>query len=119
MKEGQDIVKFFQKSGFYPDFIMWMRRKDGQTIAFIDPKGIRNLEDEKVQLHENIKELEKNIGRKDLSLESFILSVSKFEDIKKAYAYSKKDKKELEEEHVLFMKDDEGKAIGKLFEMMN
>ena len=108
-------IRFFQRSGFYPDFIMWRKIKDKQTVAFVDPKGIRHVEDEKIQLRENIKELEKTIGREDLKLESFILSVSKFKDIKKTYAYSKKSKKELEKEHVLFLEDKE-KAIHKLFE---
>lgn len=110
-------IMFFQRSGFYPDFIMWRKIKDKQTIAFVDPKGIRHVEDEKIQLHENIKELEKTIGRGDLKLESFILSVSEFKDIKKTYAYLKKDKEELEREHVLFMEDKE-KAVSKLFEML-
>ncbi|MBE0426006.1 MAG: DEAD/DEAH box helicase family protein [Nitrospirae bacterium] len=110
-------IRFFQRSGFYPDFIMWRKIKDKQTIAFVDPKGIRHVEDEKIQLHENIKELEKTIGRGDLKLESFILSVSEFKKIKKTCAYSKKDKKDLEREHVLFMEDKE-KVINKLFEML-
>jgi len=43
-------VKFFQTSGYYPDFILWRKKKDRQTVVFIDPKGIRHVEDEKVQL---------------------------------------------------------------------
>ena len=38
---------FTQDSNFYPDFILWLLEMDGdtvahQSIAFIDPKGIRN-----------------------------------------------------------------------------
>lgn len=102
---SQRGVEFFQTRGYYPDFIMWRRKKDRQTIVFIDPKGIRNVEDEKVQLHKNIKELEKTIGRKGIRLESFIISVSEFKKIKEMYGYAKKDKKKLEQEHVLFMED--------------
>jgi hypothetical protein len=102
---SQRGVEFFQTRGYYPDFIMWRRKKDKQTIVFIDPKGIRNLEDDKVQLHKNIKELEKTIGKKDIRLESFIISVSEFKKIKEMYVYAKKDKRDLEQEHVLFIED--------------
>jgi hypothetical protein len=98
-------IEFFQTSGYYPDFIMWRRKEGKQTIIFIDPKGIRHVEDEKIQLHKYIKEIENKMDKKDLRLESFIVSVSKYHHIKKTYAYAKKDKKELEQEHVLFMED--------------
>lgn len=99
-------VKFFQSSGFYPDFIMWKRKKDKQTIAFIDPKGIRNcgnFNDDKIQLHKNIKEIEQNIKDQKAKLESFILSVSRYNDIKKIFG--KRSKKEFESNHILFMED--------------
>ena len=57
-------VRFFHTSGFYPDFIMWIKKGEKQTIVFIDPKGTRNsgnFNDEKIQLHKNIKEIEKKI----------------------------------------------------------
>ena len=34
-------VGFFDSSGFYPDFILWVKGKDGQRIVFIDPHGMR------------------------------------------------------------------------------
>ena len=111
---SQRGVEFFQTRGYYPDFIMWRRKKDKQTIVFIDPKGIRNVEDEKIQLHRNIKELEKTIGKKDIKLESFIISVSKFKKVKEMYAFAKKEKKDLEQEHVLFMEEKD--IIEKLLE---
>lgn len=115
---SQRGVKFFQTSGYYPDFILWRKKRDKQSLVFIDPKGIRHVEDEKVQLCKTIKDLEKTINKKDLTLESFVLSVSKYDDIKKTYAYTSKDKEDLEKDHVLFIKDDEEKAIEKLFEIV-
>lgn len=107
-------IKFFQTSGFYPDFIMWARKNEEQTVVFIDPKGIRNLgnfNDEKIQLHKTIKEIEKEIKfYKDPSkpkLESLILSVSNYDDIKKTFGEGNIPKHEFEERHILFMEDED------------
>lgn len=107
-------IKFFQTSGFYPDFIMWARKNEEQTVVFIDPKGIRNLgnfNDEKIQLHKTIKEIEKEIKfDKDPSkpkLESLILSVSNYDDIKKTFGEGNIPKHEFEERHILFMEDED------------
>jgi len=108
-------VEFFQTRGYFPDFIMWRRKGNKQTIIFIDPKGIRHLEDEKVQLYKDIKEIEKNIGKNGIRLESFIISATKFQELKKTYSYAQKKKNNLEQDHVLFMEDKE-KLIEKLLE---
>ena len=34
-------VGFFQSAGFYPDFMLWMKRGTKQVLAFIEPKGLR------------------------------------------------------------------------------
>ena len=34
-------VGFFQSAGFYPDFMLWMKRGPKQVLAFIEPKGLR------------------------------------------------------------------------------
>lgn len=46
-------VGFFQTAGFYPDFLLWVQRGTEQSLAFIDPKGIRqmSIQDAKFQLH--------------------------------------------------------------------
>ena len=113
---SQRGVKFFQTSGFYPDFIMWVREGSEQTVVFIDPKGIRNsgnFNDEKIQLHKNIKEIEKKIKAPKLRLESFILSVSKYKDIGSLW---QKPKQEFEENNILFMEDSD--FIKKLFQKL-
>jgi hypothetical protein len=113
-------VKFFQTSGFYPDFIIWVKKGGMQTIAFVDPKGIRNsgnFNDEKIQLHKNIKEIEKRLGGSKVRLESFILSVSSFQDIKKTFDNGKRKKEEFDEHHVLFMEDEN--VIKKLLEKLS
>lgn len=113
---SQRGVRFFQTSGFYPDFIMWVRKGNEQTIVFIDPKGIRNsgnFNDEKIQLHKNIKEIEKKIKAPKLRFESFILSVSKYKDIGSLW---QRPKQEFEENHILFMEDSD--FIKKLFQKL-
>jgi len=112
-------VKFFQTSGFYPDFIVWIREGDNQTIAFIDPKGIRmkgNFNDEKIELHRVIKDIEKKLNNPKVRLESFILSVSRYHDIKETFEDGKRKKEEFEEHHVLFMEDED--LIEKLFKKL-
>jgi len=118
-------INFFHKAGFYPDFMMWVINKENneQTLVFLDPKGIRNLgscKDEKVQLHRTIKETEKEINEKNpdspIKLESFILSVTDYDDIKDVFDDGKKTKAELEKCHILFLNDDD--LIEKLFNMI-
>ncbi|MFC1972535.1 restriction endonuclease subunit R, partial [Chloroflexota bacterium] len=93
---SQRGIRFFQTSGFYPDFIMWIRKGAKQTIVFIDPKGIRNsgnFSDEKIQLHKDIKAIEAKIKTPpELRLESYILSVSKYQDINKTFDVGKQPK---------------------------
>lgn len=116
-------IKFFQTSGFYPDFIMWVRKDEEQTIVFIDPKGIRNLgnfNDEKIQLHKTIKEIEKEIQfDKEPTkprLESLILSVSNYDDIKKTFGEGNIPKEEFEKHHILFIEDHD--VIDKVFRLI-
>jgi hypothetical protein len=101
-------VRFFQTSGFYPDFMMWIRRGKNVIVAFIDPKGIRNsgnFNDEKIQLHKRIKEIEMKLGDSKLRLESFILSVSKYYEIRSTFDDGKRKKDEFAANHVLFLED--------------
>lgn len=77
-------VGFFDEGGFYPDFILWITQGSRQEIAFIDPKGIRNLEtlaDNKIQLHKRIKEIEAQLGDPNVSLHSFIISNTTLKDV--------------------------------------
>lgn len=110
-------VGFFENSGFYPDFIMWIKENDKQTIVFIDPKGIRNLgnfSDEKIQLYRNIKDIEKEINKPNIKSESMILSVSEYENVKKNFEVGKTKKEEFENNHILFMEDE--KLIDKVMD---
>jgi hypothetical protein len=75
---SEKAVSFFTESGFRPDFILWLLKDEHQTICFLDPKGLRNFTDNfnnpKIQLAGRIKELESNLKRSDIQLESFLIS---------------------------------------------
>lgn len=72
-------VGFFNLSGFYPDFIMWLKHGKKQTVVFIDPKGMehsKELDNEKVHLFEDLKQKSQDLGNKNVLLDSFILSAT-------------------------------------------
>ena len=51
-------VGFFQSAGFYPDFMLWMKRGAKQVLAFIDPKGLRlDWPQEKIEMLRGLDEL--------------------------------------------------------------
>lgn len=78
-------IGFFEANNFYPDFILWLVVGDHQYIAFLDPKGLRNingLEHPKIAFYRTIKEvIEKRLDDPSVSLSSFILSNTPYDQI--------------------------------------
>jgi len=106
-------IGFFETSYFYPDFIMWINHGEKQNIIFVDPKGLVhmncNIFDEKIQLHQQIKELEKRLsgktGAQKVILDSFIVSVTSYQEIRDAFGW--RTRGELESKYgILFQEDD-------------
>lgn len=100
-------VGFFNLSGFYPDFIMWTKNGKKQTIVFVDPKGLehtKGLDDEKIQLKDEIKQLEQKLGKGNVVLESFILSKTPYEKLIEGRS-KPPSKDEYLNHHVLFLED--------------
>lgn len=102
-------VGFFESKNFYPDFIMWIQKDKKDYITFIDPKGLIYVDqdDEKLELSQRIKDVESDLNekhKKSFTLNSFILSITPFEKIRKI---NKKinSQKELEDKHILFLED--------------
>jgi len=95
-------------SKFYPDFIMWLKKGDKQTIVFIDPKGLehtKDLDDEKIQFaKKDIKEIEKNLGKDNIRLEGFILSITPYEKLIEG-KINPSSKNQYIEHNVLFLND--------------
>jgi len=106
-------VGFFEAGRFHPDFILWMLKAGKQHVTFIDPHGLLHgsgIGDEKIKLHKGIKDIEKRLNDPDVVLSSFILSWTKYPQLKWG-----KNRKALEDMHVLFMQDDRDHYIDKLF----
>ena len=103
-------IGFFNLSSFYPDFILWMKKEKKQTVVFIDPKGLEHLkgglDNEKIRLKEEIKGIEQrlthSLSRKDVTLESFILSQTPYEELIRGNT-KPAPKEEYLNQHVLFL----------------
>jgi hypothetical protein len=95
---------------FYPDFIMWIKGKDKTYMVFIDPKGLmhtKDLNDEKILFNQNeLKEVDEYLKkvRSDVSLLSFILSYTKYDDLIKGMK-NVPNKEDYERNNVIFMED--------------
>ncbi len=98
-------VGFFEAGNFHPDFIVWQLTEVGQRIAFVDPKGIRNvpLADPKISFHETIKEIETRLGDPAVTLDSFIVSNTPSHVMEKQWGIRKA---EMVGRHVLFQDED-------------
>ncbi len=121
-------IGFFLNSGFYPDFIIWIKKGNKQYIVFIDPKGIRNLgnfNDDKIKLCEYIKEIGKKINEElrnrgekvDLQLDAFILSITPYEDIKDTFGEGIYNKEKFWKHNVIFQED--SNYLKKIFEKIS
>jgi hypothetical protein len=105
-------VGFFEAGNFHPDFILWMLVGGKQYITFIEPHGLlhEGPASEKVLFYEHIKDVEKRLNDPDVILNSFILSWTPYPQLKWGNTQT-----ELENKHVLFMKDDPDYYVEKLF----
>jgi hypothetical protein len=78
-------VGFFESQGFYPDFILWLIEDGKQHIAFIDPKGLRQVtgfDHQKIRFYRTIKEeIEARIDDEDIDLNSFIVSDTSYSEV--------------------------------------
>jgi hypothetical protein len=104
-------VGFFEESKFFPDFILWVvDGKKNQRIVFIEPHGMLHakayIHDEKARLHERLPELAKEMGqrskKKNIMLDSFIISATPYDDLYKRYDNGAWDKEKFAEKHILF-----------------
>jgi hypothetical protein len=108
-------VGFFEAGNFYPDFILWLLVDGRQYVSFIDPKGLRNtgLEDPKIEFHQTIKGLERQLGDPGVILNSFIVSSTPFNEIQWRGDMKKED---FEARNILFQQEDRATYIRKLLE---
>ena len=108
-------IGFYETQGFYPDFILWIKRGNFQQIIFVEPHGMF-MEDEyqsneKARLHEKMKEITRNLGEKNIKLDSFIISRTPFDQLRNKWGKNSWTKKDFDNRHILFFDDDYISAI--------
>jgi len=114
MSKGRG-VGFFEAGNFHPDFIVWQLKGDHQQVAFVDPKGIRNvgLQDPKISFFETVKEIEKRLGDPSIVLDSFIVSNTPSHVMRKQWGI---DKPEMAKRHIVFQDEDQDSYIRSILE---
>ncbi|MEW5922906.1 MAG: DEAD/DEAH box helicase family protein [Candidatus Zixiibacteriota bacterium] len=103
-------IGFFEKRGFYPDFILWIEKGKSQRIVFVEPHGMIHAgpykNDDKAHLHERLPDLAQEIstrsGLKNISLDSFIISATPFDDLRTKYDNGNWDRQRFATFHILF-----------------
>jgi len=106
-------IGFFEKRGFYPDFILWVKENSAQRIVFIEPHGMLHAEaymhDDKARLHESLPELARAMSArtnlKNVALDSFIVSYTPYEDLRVKYGDGTWDRGRFSAHHVLFQQE--------------
>ena len=106
-------IGFFEAGNFHPDFILWLLSGGKQQVAFLDPKGIRNLgpTDPKIQFFKSIKEIEQRLGDPKVVLNSFVVSNTPSHVMKKQWNL---DKTAMQARHILFQEEDRNTYIGEM-----
>lgn len=115
--ESRRGVGFFDDGGFYPDFILWLVDDGKQHVTFVDPHGLRFAEgknDRKIQFFKTIKSIEARLADPKIVLNSFIVSPTRYNEIKWIGDGEGMTKDQFGEMNVLFQYDDKDTYISKL-----
>ena len=104
-------IGFFEDNGFFPDFLLWITEGKKQRLIFIEPHGML-LEDHptinpKVGLYKKLQSeaiQTKKVLKKNLTLDSFIISATPFDDLRTRHG-SEWDRNKYAGEHILFFGD--------------
>jgi len=104
---------FFEAGNFHPDFIVWQVIGGKQRVAFVDPKGLLHLgpTDPKINFHQTVKEIEQRLGDPTISLESFIVSSTPSQDLRRQWTM---EKPEMLRRNILFPEEDRNSYVGTL-----
>ena len=102
-------VGFFETSGFYPDFILWIKTGGAQRIVFVEPHGMRQEDapeySDKIGLYKRLRELSGAMRKRsafdNVTLDSFIISATPYDTLRKKWPgnWSRED---FAKEHILF-----------------
>lgn len=89
---------------YYPDFIMWTRRKKETRVVFVEPHGMRLAKsyrnDHKARLWTNLQNL--NLG---FAVDSYIVSATRYHDLYESYDSGDWSKEQFAAHHILFSED--------------
>jgi len=107
-------ISFFEGRRFSPDFILWIRDDSSQRIVFVEPHGMRHarsyIHDDKAQLHESLSELTRKLRARNakwnVTLDSYLISVTPYEDLRLSYGEGDWDRKRFAQAHILFFERD-------------
>jgi len=108
-------IGFFEKRGFYPDFILWIKDASAQRIIFVEPHGMLHAEayrhDDKARLHEYLPQLASALRERtdleNVTLDSYIISATPYENLRMRYDDGTWDKRRFAEAHILFFERNE------------
>ncbi len=108
-------IGFFEAGNFYPDFILWIVSGDHQYVNFIDPKGIGRIgiDDKKILFYQTITELENRLADPEVTLNSFIISVTPFSHV--PLQGRNMEISDWNKRNVLLREDDRHKYLSQLF----
>ena len=95
-------VGFYDREGFYPDFMIWMKSAQAQVLAFVDPKGLVIYPEEKVEMLATIEARSEVLGFPILAR---ILSRTPVDKVSFAGVSDKDKDVFLRDKGVLFMED--------------
>lgn len=116
-------VGFFETHGFYPDFLLWLvdTKTGRQNIAFIDPKGLRQVngfDHPKLKFYKTIKEtIQEKIEDTTINLTSFIISVTAFKEIK--HWQGARQLNDFNKRNVYFIDDQRGMYVDEIVRKMS
>ena len=107
-------IGFFERRGFYPDFILWVKAGSTQRIVFVEPHGLLHAEayrhDDKARLHESLPGLAAAMASrttlKNVTLDSFIVSATPYEEVRTRYDDGTWDRERFDDRHILFREAD-------------
>ncbi len=112
---------------FYPDFILWVSRREYQWIAFVDPKGLIfiGLDHPKLDLYRRLAENPPQWwASHGVKVDAFTVSATPFDVVRQRYSPSQPATLEAyaRERHVLFQETVSGRPnpeyIGQMFEFL-
>ena len=102
-------VGFFEESGFYPDFILWIKAGGAQRIVFVEPHGMLHEDapdhSEKIGLYKRLGELAEAMRERseldNVTLDSFIVSETPYETLRTKWS-GNWSRSAFATEHILF-----------------